>query len=179
MLRAEQQDHALDLAPAAEIDRIAEIAIAIRTRRGLEARIDPEAIDQVGGAVHRRPIGDIEELFHAIPHFLAPGTSPIIIRAKAAKWRERRPFIVTAAFAKSLSGIRGAGTGRLVHPMREWHGAAMSQQPAPRAAGAVIAFTVIAGALIGTLVGQPSLGTVIGFGAGAAIAVGMWLLDRR
>jgi hypothetical protein len=52
----------------------------------------------------------------------------------------------------------------------------MSQQPAPRAAGAV---TVIAGALFGTLKGQPSLGTVIGFATGVAIALGMWLLDRR
>jgi hypothetical protein len=58
-------------------------------------------------------------------------------------------------------------------------GAAMSQKPAPRAAGAVIAFTVIAGALVGTLKGQPSLGTVIGFATGVAIALGMWLLDRR
>lgn len=55
----------------------------------------------------------------------------------------------------------------------------MNQRTAPRAAGALIALAVIAGALIGTLTGQPSLGTIIGFAAGVAIALAMWALDRR
>lgn len=50
---------------------------------------------------------------------------------------------------------------------------------ASRAGGAIIAFTVIAGAIIGGRMGQGSLGTVIGTGLGAAIALGLYLYDRR
>jgi hypothetical protein len=49
----------------------------------------------------------------------------------------------------------------------------------PRAGGAIIAITVIAGAIIGTRLGQPSLGTVIGTAVGVVIAIGLYLYDRR
>lgn len=49
----------------------------------------------------------------------------------------------------------------------------------PRAAGALLAFSVIAGALIGTLNGEPSLGFLIGAGIGVLISVMVWLIDRR
>lgn len=54
-----------------------------------------------------------------------------------------------------------------------------AKPPASRAAGAIIALTTIAGAVIGNAEGQPSLGMVIGFAIGAAVAVGLWVYDRR
>jgi hypothetical protein len=48
----------------------------------------------------------------------------------------------------------------------------------PLAGGAILALTVLAGVTIGTIQGQPSLGFVIGAGAGIAIALAIWLIDR-
>ena len=69
----------------------------------------------------------------------------------------------------------------LAQSLRAWHGARMEQQngKASRAGGVIIAFTVMAGALIGARLGQPSLGTVIGIAMGAAIALGLFIHDRR
>ncbi len=57
----------------------------------------------------------------------------------------------------------------------------MEQQSgkASRAGGFVIAMTIMAGALIGAHHGQPSLGVVIGTGIGVALALGLYLYDRR
>jgi hypothetical protein len=50
---------------------------------------------------------------------------------------------------------------------------------APLAGGAIIAFAVLAGAIIGATQGQPSLGFVIGAGAGVLAALAIWVIDRR
>lgn len=62
-----------------------------------------------------------------------------------------------------------------------WQGGAMEQQPrqSSRAGGAILALTIVAGALIGNHFGQASLGVVIGVGLGIAITVGFYLVDRR
>jgi uncharacterized membrane protein (UPF0136 family) len=54
--------------------------------------------------------------------------------------------------------------------------------PAPktsRAGGAILAFTVTAGALIGAIKGQPSIGIVAGIAIGVAVCVGLFFYDRR
>lgn len=51
--------------------------------------------------------------------------------------------------------------------------------PAPRAAGAIIALGLLAGTLIGIFLHQPSLGFLVGLALGSAIAIGLWLMDRR
>lgn len=51
--------------------------------------------------------------------------------------------------------------------------------PEPRAAGALIAVSVIVGALVGVVTGQPSAGVIVGAGAGIAMAVAQWLIDRK
>ena len=57
--------------------------------------------------------------------------------------------------------------------------AAMSDSRPPRAAGAFIALSVIAGAVIGAKAGQPTIGILCGTAAGAAFALFLWLQDRR
>lgn len=59
-------------------------------------------------------------------------------------------------------------------------------QPTPQrppkattAGGALIAVSAIVGAVVGYLWDQPSLGFVLGLGVGAALAVAVWLGDRR
>ncbi len=56
---------------------------------------------------------------------------------------------------------------------------AQENRKVSRAGGAIIAFTVCAGALIGAIYRQPSLGIVIGIALGVAISVGLFFYDRR
>ncbi len=51
--------------------------------------------------------------------------------------------------------------------------------PSPIAGGALIALCTLAGAVIGAVRGQPSLGFIVGVGVGAAGAIAIWLWDRR
>lgn len=49
----------------------------------------------------------------------------------------------------------------------------------PRAGGAIIALCLIVGAVAGVLGGQPSIGLLAGLGAGIAVAVALYLRDRK
>lgn len=53
-----------------------------------------------------------------------------------------------------------------------------SPDTSPRAGGAILAVTVIAGAVIGVALQQPTIGTLAGLGLGVAIAIVIWLRDR-
>ncbi|WP_200928370.1 hypothetical protein [Sphingobium sp. Leaf26] len=48
----------------------------------------------------------------------------------------------------------------------------------PTGAGAIIAFLILAGAIGGGLMGQPSIGLLAGAGAGVLIALLLWLRER-
>jgi hypothetical protein len=55
-----------------------------------------------------------------------------------------------------------------------------TENSAPRLAGGIfIAFGLLFGAIGGVFIDQPSAGMVTGLGIGAAIAVAVWLFDRR
>lgn len=51
-------------------------------------------------------------------------------------------------------------------------------KPNPSAAGAPLALSILAGAIIGAIAHQAVLGAAIGLGAGIAIAIAVWLRDR-
>lgn len=56
----------------------------------------------------------------------------------------------------------------------------MTQKPSstPLAGGALLAFSLIAGSVIGVLRGQPSLGFMAGLGIGLVLLVAVALIDR-
>ena len=56
--------------------------------------------------------------------------------------------------------------------------AAPQHKPA-RAGGILLAFSIVTGALVGALLGQPSIGMVAGLGVGIVLAGTLWLLDQR
>ena len=47
------------------------------------------------------------------------------------------------------------------------------------AGGFLLTSAIIAGGVVGVVLGKPMKGVLIGTVAGAAIAVAVWLLDRR
>lgn len=56
---------------------------------------------------------------------------------------------------------------------------AMPVSPAPRAGGAILAAAIIAGVVGGVIVGQPSIGALVGTGVGIAVALILWARDRK
>ncbi len=48
-----------------------------------------------------------------------------------------------------------------------------------RAGGSILAAAIIAGVIAGTVIGQPSIGFLAGTATGVAIALLLWLRDRR
>jgi hypothetical protein len=48
-----------------------------------------------------------------------------------------------------------------------------------QAGGAILAIAIIVGAVAGTMVGQSSIGLLVGTTTGIALAVLIWLNDRR
>jgi hypothetical protein len=50
---------------------------------------------------------------------------------------------------------------------------------APLAGGFLLCVALLAGALTGIFLGQPSIGFLVGAGVGLAIAITIWLLDSR
>ena len=61
------------------------------------------------------------------------------------------------------------------------HGARMDRSGGKysQAGGAILAIAIIAGAVAGTIVGQPSIGFLVGAAAGIVLAILIWLNDRR
>ena len=57
---ADQLDHPGDLAPAAEMDDVAEVAAAAGAKRRLGAGIGAEAGDEVGGVGKRGTVGKMD-----------------------------------------------------------------------------------------------------------------------
>lgn len=61
-----------------------------------------------------------------------------------------------------------------------WQGIAMARNKGkePTGMGALIALLIMAGAIIGGIMGQPSLGLLVGLAIGIAAALAMWLRER-
>lgn len=69
----------------------------------------------------------------------------------------------------------------LAQPIRQCHEAAMTapQRQSPRSGGILLAFAILAGAVVGIVKGQASIGVLAGLGVGIALLVLVWLIDRR
>jgi len=57
--------------------------------------------------------------------------------------------------------------------------AAKMQRPSTRAGGCFLTLCILAGFPLGLALGNPMKGILIGTAVGAAIALLLWLLDRR
>ena len=68
--------------------------------------------------------------------------------------------------------------GGIVLRRRLWHGAAMSQR-STLAGGCFLTFFILAGFVVGLAIANPMKGVLMGTALGAALAVMLWLIDRR
>jgi hypothetical protein len=48
-----------------------------------------------------------------------------------------------------------------------------------QAAGSMLAISIIAGTVAGVIVGQPSVGVLVGTASGVLVAILFWLTERR
>ena len=53
------------------------------------------------------------------------------------------------------------------------------QRPTAKAGGCFLTFCILAGFVVGLAIGNPMKGVLLGTGIGAALAVLLWLIDRR
>lgn len=68
----------------------------------------------------------------------------------------------------------------LAHRAPGWHGEAVeSGRNLSRSGGCLLAFSVVAGAFVGTILGQPSIGFLAGSALGLMLVLAVFLLDRR
>ncbi|WBH17252.1 hypothetical protein [Sphingomonas radiodurans] len=51
--------------------------------------------------------------------------------------------------------------------------------PTANAGGFLLAASLLVGTIIGVMKGEPSIGFMVGLAIGVALAVAVWLLDRR
>jgi hypothetical protein len=68
----------------------------------------------------------------------------------------------------------------LAYRLRGWHGGAMEDgRNLSRSGGCLLAFSVVAGVFVGTILGQPSIGFLAGSALGLMLVIAVFLLDRR
>ena len=48
----------------------------------------------------------------------------------------------------------------------------------PRAGGALLAVSILTGAIVGAYMRQPSIGFIAGLGVGLMLLIAVWLIDR-
>lgn len=118
------------------------------------------------------------------------------MRARSSGHAEPSDIVIGRAPARTIAGPAcrtgtGCRTGRRAPETRRdrealapeattWHAAPMqNSHQSPRAGGAAIALLALAGVGIGNHYGQASIGLLAGLAIGTAIALALWLLDRR
>ena len=55
----------------------------------------------------------------------------------------------------------------------------MEHKRSSRAGGSIIAISILVGAVAGIVAGEPSIGFLVGAAFGAAVAMLLWLRDRK
>ncbi|WP_375196574.1 hypothetical protein [Sphingobium sp.] len=55
----------------------------------------------------------------------------------------------------------------------------MTKKKNPTGAGAILALTILGGAILGGMMGQPSIGLLAGTGLGIVVAILLWLKERE
>jgi hypothetical protein len=79
---AQHRDHPLDLAPAAEVDEIANGAAAVRANRRFRDRVVAEAVDKLGRVGQGFPAGEMDVVTQGFPRFFSRRASSLATLTK-------------------------------------------------------------------------------------------------
>jgi hypothetical protein len=158
LVAAQRGDDALDLTPVAEARDIAVVAAPLRPRRRLVAGVVAITRDQIGSVVERRAAVD-EGRNHDGRHTPAP-----VSRLRTIAVNEALTMLLTVVRLASAAGL--------------CQGPAMTTRNT-RAGGCFLTVCILAGFPLGLAIKNPMKGILIGTGVGAALAVLLWLIDRR
>lgn len=163
------QDQPLHLAEAAEFQNIAGITAGLRQRGGMIAGIVAMLGDQRDGGFGQRTVDNIGKRLVGLCRDMKHrgGDSPTPHAARLA-------LLVNPPLPINNPPLVLAG--------RAWQGPGMTEPKpsrAPLAGGFLIALSSMVGAVAGGTQGQPSAGLLMGLGAGVALALAVWLRDKR
>jgi len=152
-------DHSLDLPPVAEAHDIALVAAVLGARRGLEPGVVAKGFDQQGRIGQGRPASD-EGHVHG-----RPANPPLVELWSTDAVNEAVTMIFVCR--------------RLAGAVPEAHGPVMTRRRSPAAGGIFLFLGPVIGAIYGVEVGEPIIWMLAGFAIGVAIALAIWLIDRR
>lgn len=156
-LLCQRDDHALDLAPMAETQDVALVAAILCARGRFETGIVTKGLDQQRGIHQCLAPGNKRHVHVPTPN---PG---------AVSFRIIDAVNVTVTIFTSLLAA-GAPCG---------HGPGMANRRTPLSGGIFLFLGPVIGALYGIGRGAPIQWMLVGFGVGLAIALLVWLADRR
>lgn len=147
----------------AEVNDVAAAAARFRARGGLDQGVLAVTGQQLGRVLKRQTIN-----------------KNVIVQGKAPSVREKPAHSRGAVSIYRIFSLNAPFT-RLAHSFGRCQGADMNRptRKTPQAGGFILAASILIGALIGTNQGQPSAGIVIGAAIGLAIALFIWLRERR
>ena len=151
------------------MDNVAEVAAfagaAPRFRDGMVA----ETGQEFGGLGKRAATGDVNLVTQENPPMC------LLKRGVGAKRLPNCCAPMVKSSLKSRAGLRDWPRGR-----RAGKAPAMeNRSKITQAGGSILAIAIIAGTVAGIIVGQPSIGILVGTGAGALLALLFWLNERR
>lgn len=172
LVAAEHHHQTGDLPPAAKMDDVAAIAAGIGARRGFEKRGRTVIGEQGCGVFDGASIGEVELFIHCW------GATPGGVRGE---WIGRTPALAPKTFASAREiGERAIRDVRRDSGPRRCHRPGMTDtvRKASLGGGVFLGLGPIAGLIIGTLLGEPSIGLVAGLVLGGATALLIWLLRR-
>ena len=153
------------------MEDVAEASTAARPPGGLARGIIAETPDQIVRIGDGRAVGKVDmftqwgESGCGCPRTLSRGG----FRIGPAK-------LLNGAFTRNCAARVALGTGAPA-----CHEGAMAERPKTdaRSGGSLLAISIIAGSIGGTIGGQPSVGVLVGVAAGLVMLAAVWLTDRR
>ncbi len=149
------------------MDHVSERTAVVRARCSLQLGMLAKMSHEFGRVLKRRPILDIDMIMHANAPALFSSCSSLASFPfeMAHRYRER-------AVHQHL---------RVAQRCQQCHGDGMNvpRKSGGQAGGSLLAAAIIAGVVGGVMVGQPSIGFLVGTAAGVLIATLLWLHDRR
>jgi len=155
-LVAQHRDHPLDFAPAAEVDEIADHAAAMRPDRRLRRRVLAEPGDEIGRVGQGFPAAEM----NVVAQCLSSLPFPLRVLASLRCQTDQRGRLTPDKSTRLCHG-RGMSTGRY-----------------KQAGGFILALSILAGTVAGVALHQPSIGFLVGLGAGVLLALLVWVVDR-